>query len=256
MFVIVQIIRQFERKRAMSLLEVQPSRLSTAVESASPIELRGVVKEYQTPAGSFTALRGIDLTVKPGEFVAVVGKSGSGKSTLLNLLAGIDRPTSGEVVVNGAPIHTFSEDQVAIWRGRNIGVVFQFFQLLPTLTVQENLLLAMDFCGAIPSTQREARASELLELVGVADQSDKLPSALSGGQQQRAAIARALANDPPVLVADEPTGNLDSANANLVLGLFQQFAQSGKTILMVTHEREISQYVTRTVRLADGQIVD
>jgi putative ABC transport system ATP-binding protein len=255
MFIILQIIRYFERKTMMNLLDLHQPRLATVVETASPIELRNVVKDYQTPAGSFTALRGINLTVQPGEFVAVVGKSGSGKSTLLNLLAGIDRPTSGEVVVNGAPIHTFSEDQVSIWRGRNIGVVFQFFQLLPTLTVQENILLAMDFCGAIPSAQREARASELLELVGVANQADKLPSALSGGQQQRAAIARALANDPPVLVADEPTGNLDSANANLVLGLFQQFAQNGKTVLMVTHEREISQYVTRTVRLADGQVV-
>jgi putative ABC transport system ATP-binding protein len=245
----------------MSSLQLHQSKIVTPLtvrptgETTDPIELRGVVKKYETPAGSFIALRGIDLTVEPGEFVAVVGKSGSGKSTLLNLLAGIDRPTSGEVIVNGAPIHTFSEDKVAIWRGRNIGVVFQFFQLLPTLTVQENLLLAMDFCGAIPSTQREARANELLELVGVTDQAEKLPSALSGGQQQRAAIARALVNDPPVLVADEPTGNLDSANADLVLGIFQKLAAGGKTILMVTHEREISQYVTRTVRLADGQVV-
>jgi putative ABC transport system ATP-binding protein len=221
----------------------------------APIALRKVVKDYVTQAGNFTALRDIDLDIEAGEFVAVVGKSGSGKSTLLNLLAGIDRPTSGEVIINGAPIHTFSEDKVAIWRGRNIGVVFQFFQLLPTLTVQENLLLAMDFCGAIPAAQRETRANELLELVGVADQADKLPSALSGGQQQRAAIARALVNDPPVLVADEPTGNLDTVNADLVLGIFQQLAKSGKTVLMVTHEREISQYVTRTVRLADGQVV-
>jgi len=245
----------------MSILQLHPSGILAPLTSsqtgntAAPIELRGVTKDYQTLAGNFTALRGINLTVQPGEFVAVVGKSGSGKSTLLNLLAGIDRPTSGEVIVNGAPIHTFSEDKVAIWRGRNIGIIFQFFQLLPTLTVQENLLLAMDFCGAIPSARREARANELLEMVGVSDQADKLPSALSGGQQQRAAIARALVNDPPVLVADEPTGNLDSVNAELVMGLFQQLAQSGKTILMVTHEREISQYVTRTVRLADGQVV-
>ena len=239
----------------MSILQFHQPKTSLSVETDPPIELRGVTKDYQTPAGSFTALRGIDLTVQPGEFVAVVGKSGSGKSTLLNLLAGIDRPTTGEVIVNGVPIHTLSEDQVAIWRGRNIGVVFQFFQLLPTLTVQENLLLAMDFCGAIPSNQRETRANELLELVGVTDQAEKLPSALSGGQQQRAAIARALANDPPVLVADEPTGNLDSVNADLVMGLFQQFTQNGKTVLMVTHEREISQYVTRSVRLADGQVV-
>ena len=239
----------------MNLLQLHQPRVSASVETATPIELRSVTKDYQTPAGSFTALRGIDLTVQPGEFVAVVGKSGSGKSTLLNLLAGIDRPTAGKVIVNGTPIHSLSEDQVAIWRGRNVGVVFQFFQLLPTLTVQENLLLAMDFCGAIPSAQRERRAGELLELVGVTDQAGKLPSALSGGQQQRAAIARSLANDPPVLVADEPTGNLDTVNANLVLELFQQFAQAGKTVLMVTHEREISQYVTRSIRLADGQIV-
>lgn len=231
-----------------------PAIISPKGNNAIPIELRGVTKDYQTPAGSFTALRGIDLTVLPGEFVAVVGKSGSGKSTLLNLVAGIDRPTSGEVVVNGAPIHTFSEDKVAIWRGHNIGVVFQFFQLLPTLTVQENLLLAMDFCRAIPAAQREDRAGELLKLVGVADQADKLPSALSGGQQQRAAIARALVNNPPVLVADEPTGNLDTANSDLVMSIFQNLAAEGKTILMVTHEREISQYVTRTVRLADGQV--
>jgi putative ABC transport system ATP-binding protein len=235
--------------------QLHTTKIYMPTQTGHPIELRGVVKEYKTPAGSFPALRGIDLTIQAGEFVAVVGKSGSGKSTLLNLLAGIDRPTTGEVIVNGAPIHTFSEDQVAVWRGRNVGVVFQFFQLLPTLTIEENLLLAMDFCGAIPAGQREKRALDLLELVDVADQAGKLPSALSGGQQQRAAIARALANDPPVLVADEPTGNLDSANSDLVLDLFQQLSQSGKTVLVVTHEREISQYVTRSIRLADGQIM-
>lgn len=239
----------------MSILQLNQPKISLRVETNPPIELRCVTKNYQTPAGSFTALSNINLTIQPGEFVAVVGKSGSGKSTLLNLLAGIDRPTAGEVIVKGVPIHTLSEDQVAIWRGRNIGVVFQFFQLLPTLTVQENLLLAMDFCGAIPSTQRESRANDLLELVGVVDQAEKLPSALSGGQQQRAAIARALANDPSVLVADEPTGNLDSANTDLVMGLFKQFAQNGKTVLMVTHEREINQYITRSIRLADGQVI-
>jgi putative ABC transport system ATP-binding protein len=247
--------------QAMNFLQLHQSGVLTPVVSSTsgnnviPIELRGITKEYQTPAGSYTALYGIDLNILAGEFVAVVGKSGSGKSTLLNLVAGIDRPTSGEVFINGAPIHTFSEDKVAIWRGRNIGVVFQFFQLLPTLTVEENLLLAMDFCGAIPAGQRESRALELLEMVGVADQANKLPSALSGGQQQRAAIARALVNNPPVLVADEPTGNLDTNNAELVMGIFQNLAAAGKTILMVTHEREISQYVTRTIRLADGQVV-
>lgn len=240
----------------MNLSQLHASRVPAPVKTSAQIELRGVVKAYKTPAGSFTALQGIDLAVQPGEFVAVVGKSGSGKSTLLNLLAGIDRPTSGAVIINGAPIHAYSEDQVAVWRGRNIGVVFQFFQLLPTLTVQENLLLAMDFCGAVPASQREKRALSLLELVGVADQAGKLPASLSGGQQQRAAIARALVNDPPILVADEPTGNLDSANADLVLGLFQGFVKEGKTVVMVTHEREISQRVTRSIRLADGKVTD
>jgi len=235
--------------------QLHPAKIYLPVQSGKPIELRSVAKNYETPAGSFPALRGINLTIQAGEFVAVVGKSGSGKSTLLNLLAGIDRPTAGEVIVNGAPIHAYSEDRVAVWRGRNVGVVFQFFQLLPTLTIKENILLAMDFCNAIPANQREKRAHELLELVGVTDQAGKLPSALSGGQQQRAAIARALANDPPVLVADEPTGNLDSANSELVLRLFQQLSLAGKTVLVVTHEREISQYVTRSIRLADGQIV-
>jgi putative ABC transport system ATP-binding protein len=239
----------------VSVLQFHRPKIAFPVETASTIELHDVTKVYQTQAGSFTALGGIDLIVQPGEFVAVIGKSGSGKSTLLNLLAGIDRPTTGEVMINGVPIHTLNEDQVAIWRGRNIGVVFQFFQLLPTLTVQENLLLAMDFCGVIPGNQRLSRAKELLDLVGVYDQADKLPSALSGGQQQRAAIARALANDPPLLVADEPTGNLDSINTELVMGLFQQFTQNGKTVLMVTHEREINQYVTRSIRLSDGQVV-
>lgn len=239
----------------MSLFQPNQHGNSVLPDTSCPIDLQRVIKEYETPAGSFTALRGIDLKVSPGEFVAVVGKSGSGKSTLLNLLAGIDRPTAGQVNINGIPIHTLNEDQVAVWRGRNVGVVFQFFQLLPTLTIQENLLLAMDFCTAIPSGQRESRSMELLEMVGVSDQAEKLPSALSGGQQQRAAIARALANDPPVLIADEPTGNLDTANAILVLELFQQLTKSGKTVLIVTHEREICQYVTRSIRLSDGQIV-
>jgi putative ABC transport system ATP-binding protein len=240
----------------MSLLKLHLPQIFTPVDTGHPIELRKVFKDYPTPAGNFTALRGIDLDVQPGEFVAVVGKSGSGKSTLLNLLAGIDRPTSGDVCVNGTPIHTLSENQISVWRGRNVGVVFQVFQLLPTLTVEENILLSMDFCGVIPADHRENRALDLLEMVGVVDQAEKLPSALSGGQQQRVAIARALANNPPILVADEPTGNLDTANAELVLKLFHQFAQSGKTVLVVTHEREISQFVSRSIRLADGQIVE
>ncbi len=219
------------------------------------IDLRGVIKDYDTPAGPFTALKGIDLTIQPGEFVAVVGKSGSGKSTLLNIIAGIDRPTSGEVNIGTTAVHQLNESRVAVWRGRNVGVVFQFFQLLPTLTILENVILPMDFCAALPPRQRVERARQLLERVGVADQADKLPSALSGGQQQRAAIARALANDPPILVADEPTGNLDSNNAERVWQLFKELAAEGKTILVVTHEREIDQHVTRTVRLADGQLI-
>ncbi len=222
----------------------------------SLIELRQVAKTYATAAGAFAALKGIDLHVRAGEFVAVVGKSGSGKSTLLNVLSGIDRPTSGEVFVGGTAVHALGEGQTAVWRGRTVGVVFQFFQLLPTLTAIENVMLPMDFCSTFPARQREARALRLLEQVGVAGQADKLPAALSGGEQQRVAIARALANDPPILVADEPTGNLDSRTAAAVMQLFQDLVAGGKTILMVTHEHDIAQQVTRVVTLADGKIVD
>jgi len=218
-----------------------------AAEAAQPvqgngllIDLRGVTKTYETAAGSFTALKGIELQVRSGEFVAVVGKSGSGKSTLLNVLAGIDRPTIGEVYVGGAAVHALDQDRIALWRGRSVGVVFQFFQLLPTLTVAENVMLPMDFCNTYPARERRPRALQLLEQVGVAEQADKLPSALSGGQQQRAAIARALANDPPILMADEPTGNLDSHTTNAVFDLFADFVAEGKTLLMVTHERDAS----------------
>jgi putative ABC transport system ATP-binding protein len=220
------------------------------------IELRQIVKTYETPAGAFTALKGVNLVVNQGELVAVVGKSGSGKSTLLNVLTGIDRPTSGEVYIGGVAVHTLSESQMAIWRGRNVGVVFQFFQLLPTLTVIENVMLPMDLRNTFPARERTARAWQLLEQVSVADQADKLPAALSGGQQQRAAIARALANDPPIVVADEPTGNLDSRTAEAVIGLFQDLTKGGKTVLLVTRERDIAQHVTRIVRLADGEIVN
>ena len=235
------------------MLKFQPTTSTNGHRSR--IELCGVSKDYDTPAGPFTALKGIDLTVQPGEFVAVVGKSGSGKSTLLNIIAGIDRPTQGEVNVGKISVHALNESQVAVWRGRTVGVVFQFFQLLPTLTILENVILPMDFCAALPPRQRLERAHMLLERVGVSDQAGKLPSSLSGGQQQRAAIARALANDPPILVADEPTGNLDSSNADRVWQLFKELSAEGKTVLVVTHEREIAQHVTRTVRLADGQVV-
>jgi putative ABC transport system ATP-binding protein len=220
------------------------------------IDLRQVVKAYQTEAGPFHALKGIDLEVNPSEFIAVVGKSGSGKSTLVNMITGIDKPTSGQVLVGGMPIHTLKEGPMAVWRGRHIGVVFQFFQLLPTLTVVENVMLPMDFCNVYTMRERQERAMHLLEQMDIADHAHKLPSAVSGGEQQRAAIARALANDPPILAADEPTGNLDSRTAEAVFQLFERLVGAGKTILVVTHDRDLARRVTRTLTLADGEIVD
>lgn len=219
------------------------------------IQLRGLTKTYETPAGAFTALRGVDLTIDSGEFVAIVGKSGSGKSTLLNMVGGIDRPTAGSVSVGGTTIEEMSENQLALWRGRHVGLVFQFFQLLPTLTVAENVMLPMDFCGTFPPAERRNRAIRLLERVGVADQANKLPSALSGGQQQRTAIARALANEPPVILADEPTGNLDSGTARDVLDLLRGMASAGTTVVIATHERDIASVIDRTVQIADGVVV-
>jgi len=220
------------------------------------IELSQVVKQYQTAAGPFSALKGVDLRVDTGEFVAVVGKSGSGKSTLINMITGIDRPTSGEVFVADTAIHTMGENRLAAWRGRNVGVIFQFFQLLPSLTVMENVILPMDFCHMYSSRERVDRAMELLEQVEIPEQAHKLPSALSGGQQQRAAIARALANDPPILVADEPTGNLDTKTADSVFRLFEHLVDQGKTILMVTHDQDLARRVTRTVILSDGEVIE
>jgi putative ABC transport system ATP-binding protein len=222
--------------------------------SAEPlIRLRGVTKAYETGSGPFPALRDVDLAVPAGVFVAIVGRSGSGKSTLLNVITGIDRPTSGEVLVAGARVDVLSQRDLARWRGRNVGVVFQFFQLLPSLTVAENVMLPMEFCGTYSGSRRE-RALTLLDRVGVRAQADKLPSALSGGEQQRAAIARALANDPPIVVADEPTGNLDSHNADAILELFSGLTADGKTVLMVTHERDVSRYADWVVTLVDGQV--
>jgi putative ABC transport system ATP-binding protein len=219
------------------------------------IELNGVTKAYEAGAGRFLALKGIDMQVDAGEFIAVVGKSGSGKSTLVNMITGIDSPTSGDVFVASTPVHALNQEQLAVWRGRNVGVVFQFFQLLPTLTVAENIVLPMDFCDVHPVQQRRERAMALLAKVDIAEQADKLPADLSGGQQQRAAIARALANDPPILVADEPTGNLDSQTSDAVLQLFADLAAEGKTVVMVTHERDLSRYFTRSILLADGLIM-
>jgi putative ABC transport system ATP-binding protein len=218
------------------------------------IELKRVVKAYDLPAGTFTALADLSLDIARGEFVAIVGRSGSGKTTLLNLLAGIDRPTSGEVRVAGANLGSLSESGLAAWRGRNVGLVFQFFQLLPTLTVVENVMLPMDFARTVPAAERRDRALHLLERMGVADQADKLPTALSGGQQQRAAIARALANDPPILLADEPTGNLDSATSASVLDLFTGLNREGRTIIVVTHERDVRSIASRQVTIVDGRV--
>jgi ABC-type lipoprotein export system ATPase subunit len=220
------------------------------------IHLHKVVKVYETAAGDFMALKGIDLTIRAGDFVSIVGKSGSGKSTLINMMTGIDRPTSGEVFIGGVPIHTFNEGTMAKWRGRNLGIVFQFFQLLPMLTSAENVMLPMDFCGLYSDRQRRRRAMELLDMVGVADQADKLPSTLSGGQQQRVAIARALANDPPILMADEPTGTLDSKTSEHVFKVLEDLVRRRKTIVMVTHDSELAKRVNRTITIVDGEIIE
>ena len=222
----------------------------------SVIDLRGVSRSYPTPEGEFFALADLDLRVAAGELLAVVGSSGSGKSTLINLIAGIDRPTAGTVRVAGVDVGALGESALAGWRGTTVGVVFQFFQLLPTLTILENLMLPIDFCGTLPASEARSRAMRLLERVGIAEQAHKLPSALSGGQQQRAAIARAFANDPPVIVADEPTGNLDSRTAAAVLELLTQLARDGKTVVLVTHERELGRVADRVITLADGRLVD
>jgi len=219
------------------------------------IDLNGVKKAYKTDAGLFMALKGIDLHVNEGEYVAIVGKSGSGKTTLINMITGLDRPTEGEILVEGERVETLSENQLAIWRGRTIGVVFQFFQLLPTLTALENVMLPMDFCGTPAITERRDRARELLRLMEIEEQADKLPAKLSGGQQQRVAIARALATDPPILAADEPTGNLDSKTAEAVFSLFERLTQLGKTILVVTHDADLARRATRQLHIADGLIV-
>ena len=222
----------------------------------SAIDVKNAVKKYPLGQSEVVAVDNLTLNVAQGEFVAVVGRSGSGKTTLLNLLAGIDRPTSGKVLVEGADLGSLSESDLAAWRGERVGLVFQFFQLLPTLTVAENVMLPMDFADKIQAEERRGRAEGLLDRVGIGDQADKMPATLSGGQQQRAAIARALANDPPLLLADEPTGNLDSATAAAVLKLFADLNSDGQTIVVVTHETDISSVARREITLHDGRIVD
>jgi len=225
-------------------------------EQSKPlIELSQVTKCYPVASGSFTAIKNITLTIASRQLVSITGKSGSGKSTLLNIITGIDSPTEGSVTINGIRVDKLSEYELASWRGKNVGVVFQFFQLLPTLTILENVMLPMDFCNTYPKKDRRERALVLLQMVDIRDQADKFPSSLSGGQQQRVAIARALANDPPLIVADEPTGNLDSQTATAIFGLFAKLAGSGKTVVVVTHEREFSSYFATTINIADGVIV-
>ena len=220
------------------------------------IDLQQVSKTYHTPAGDFPALKEIDLKIDTGEFVSVVGKSGSGKSTLINMITGIDRPSAGSIYVGDQAIHNLGEGPMAEWRGRNVGVIFQFFQLLPMLSCLENIMLPMDFRNLYTPKERKERALHLLEQVEMAEHAYKLPSEVSGGQQQRVAIARALANDPPILTADEPTGNLDSKTADSIFHLFEELIGEGKTILMVTHDNELANRVNRTITLADGEIVD
>ncbi|MBV7331696.1 ABC transporter ATP-binding protein [Chloroflexi bacterium TSY] len=244
----------FSRNKPTSVMDMGASGSQHAT-TYHLIDLQNVVKTFDSAAGKFTALKEIDLQVDAGEFVAVVGKSGSGKSTLSNMITGIDRPSDGEVFVADTAVHKLSEGETAQWRGKSIGVVFQFFQLLPTLTVLENVMLPMDFTGSHASGERKGRALEMLAQVGMAEQADKLPTAISGGQQQRVAIARALATNPPIIVADEPTGNLDSRTAESVFSLFSDLVDNGKTILMVTHDDELAERVTRTITIADGEIV-
>jgi ABC-type lipoprotein export system ATPase subunit len=224
--------------------------------NGSQIKLRNIEKTFSTAAGDFTVLKGINAYFNPGEFVGVIGKSGSGKSTLINMITGIDRPTSGEVIIDGEAVHRLSENRLAIWRGRKLGIVFQFFQLLPMLSLVENVMLPMDFCNMYPSGKRKARAMELLRMVEMEEHANKLPTAISGGQQQRVAIARALANDPPILLADEPTGNLDSKTANVIFKMFEDLARQGKTVIMVTHDSSLAQRVSRTLLIVDGEIVN
>jgi len=220
------------------------------------IDLQDVHKYYKTAVGDYHALNSIDLQINAGEFVSIIGKSGSGKSTLLNMITGIDHPTSGQVHVNGTAVHELNENRMARWRGKSLGVVFQFFQLLPTISVIENIMLPMDFCHTYPMREREQRALGLLEMVELADHAYKLPTALSGGQQQRVAIARALANDPPIVIADEPTGNLDSKTAESVFALFNDLVAKGKTIIIVTHDSGLAKRTHRTALITDGEIVN
>ena len=235
--------------------EVLVAREPVPAGPAPPlIELAGVEKVYRTGKVEYRALRGVDLRIESGDMVAIVGPSGSGKSTIMNMITGIDRPSAGTVTVDGRRIDEMSEEELAIWRGRRVGVVFQFFQLLPTLTALENAMLPLDFSRRVPKRERHALAMHNLELVGLADKAGSLPSEMSGGQQQRVAIARALAADPPLLIGDEPTGNLDTRTAAEMFDLLERLNAEGSTILYVTHDRELAAKAHRTVTIRDGVV--
>jgi putative ABC transport system ATP-binding protein len=229
---------------------------STGNGRNAAIELRDVVKIYRSAAGAYTALNCINLKIYQGEFLGVIGKSGAGKSTLLNMITGVDHVTAGEVIINGSSIHKLNENQLAIWRGQSLGVVYQSFQLLPMLTLIENIVLPIDFGGQYGARSSRQRAQELLKLVELEEHANKLPAYISGGQQQRAAIARALANDPPFLITDEPTGSLDTVTADHIFHLFERLVENGKTIIMVTHDNSLAPRFSRRVHIADGEIVD
>ena len=238
--------------------DLKPGSVRTASSSADAIiELHGVIKRFSNAAGEFTILKGVDLSIKRGEFVSIVGKSGSGKSTLLNMVTGIDHPSDGQVVVNGTDIYSnFTESQRSKWRGRNLGIVFQFFQLMPMLTLLENVMLPMDYVDMYDFDERPDRAMELLKLVGLEKFANKLPILVSTGQQQLSAIARAMACDPPLLIADEPTGNLDTKSADTIIRLFEHFVSLGKTIVMVTHDPSLTSRTNRNIIISDGELIN
>jgi len=244
-----------EMNMPLSKPKIDSAQLSVPTSEAM-IAMHGIVKTFKNAAGAFTVLKGIDLSIQHGEFVSIVGKSGSGKSTLLNMITGIDHPTHGTMVIGGVDIYTgVTESQRSKWRGRNLGIVFQFFQLLPMLTLLENVMLSMDFADMYDFDERPGRALDMLKLVGLESFANKLPVLVSTGQQQLAAIARALACDPPLLVADEPTGNLDSKSANIIIDLFEELSRHGKTVVMVTHDPSLTSRTTRNIIIADGELI-
>jgi putative ABC transport system ATP-binding protein len=241
-------------KSGPAALSFQPASRPAPNGKPPLVEVRDLVKVYRTAAGDFTALKSVNLKIYPGEFVGIIGKSGAGKSTLLNMITGVDEVTTGEVIIDGLSIHQMSENQRASWRGRNLGIVYQSFQLLPMLSLVDNIILPMDFTGSYRVLSSRQRALELLRLVELEEHARKLPAYISGGQQQRVAIARALANDPPILVADEPTGSLDTSTADSIFDMFEQLVEQGKTIIMVTHDNSLAPRFTRRVHMADGEI--